>query len=463
MIQTTRSTSDVINSIEEQTQLQAIADLARADAIQTFNYNVRNKIEAYFLTNTYLLNPELTWREIQQNFAEQFFASRTDKRNQFASIATANIANILTNPPKVKGFTNTLVLENEEEFRRILQESVLTTVESGNFFEVIGCEQGDIDTCTLGSFNVNLEFDKLSESDYAKLPSIRVENDATGRVIREPILPRTKFKIYIPVRIFKALAIARSIGSPQTGLTSQQSIQKFSGYGLGMCDQGVCAPRTSISQRPSPIELTQNFCPGDSGPIGMQGAPRENRALSAIDLIPARAGFNSYPINLNNRQETERVLNGIIREEICENARSASFAVIESDFTLLKNDCGSNVPINTVRAIINSVSTATIKRTVDGVEKIADTSYQMYCSKPSSLRIGVTFKEESEKFIVNKKNYEAFPNNGFNVEVSAGIPLKEQSWTCNSDCAPALGFGELFTLAFLDEGNCKAFSCRRGN
>ncbi|HLC36824.1 MAG TPA: hypothetical protein VJK05_04435, partial [archaeon] len=61
MIQTTRSTSDVINSIEEQTQLQAIADLARADAIQTFNYNVRNKIEAYFLTNTYTLDPELTW------------------------------------------------------------------------------------------------------------------------------------------------------------------------------------------------------------------------------------------------------------------------------------------------------------------------------------------------------------------------------------------------------------------
>ena len=459
MIQTARNTSDVINSIEEQTQLQAIADLARADAIQTFNYNVRNKIEAYFLTNTYTLDPELTWREIQQNFAEQFFASRTDKRNQFASIATANIANILTNPPKVKGFTNTLVLENEEEFRRILQESVLTTVESGNFFEVIGCEQGDIDTCTLGSFNVNLEFDKLSESDYAKLPSIRVENDATGRVIREPILPRTKFKIYIPVRIFKALAIARSIGDPQRGLTSDSAIAKFSGYGLGMCDENVCAPRTSISQSPSTIELTQNLCPGDSGPFSLRGGLRDNFALNPVPLSTPGAGFTAYSININNRQQTEQVLNGIIREEICENARSTSFAVVESDFKLLTKDCGSNVPINTVRASIESVSTATIKRTANS--ESAGPDYEMYCSKPSSLKIGITFREENEKFIVNKKNYEAFPNNGFNVEVSAEIQSETRTWQCNSDCETGVGFGDIAGgVDFLTEGNCKAFSCK---
>ena len=45
-------------------------------------------------------------------------------------------------------------------------------------------------------------------SNSERLPFIRVTDDATGRTITEPVIPRGKFRIYVPLRIFKALVCA---------------------------------------------------------------------------------------------------------------------------------------------------------------------------------------------------------------------------------------------------------------
>ena len=45
MVSTERSSSDIINDISEQEEMQALADLARADALQVFNFIIRSDIE----------------------------------------------------------------------------------------------------------------------------------------------------------------------------------------------------------------------------------------------------------------------------------------------------------------------------------------------------------------------------------------------------------------------------------
>src|SRR3989344_799498 len=47
MISTERTTSDIISDISEQQEMQAIADLARADALQVFNFGIRYTIEDF--------------------------------------------------------------------------------------------------------------------------------------------------------------------------------------------------------------------------------------------------------------------------------------------------------------------------------------------------------------------------------------------------------------------------------
>src|SRR3989338_10598697 len=70
MIWTSKTNSDIIGSIEEQSTMQSIADLARADALQTFNYNVRRKLESYFLEsdNVIIVRSSDNWEKIVQEF-----------------------------------------------------------------------------------------------------------------------------------------------------------------------------------------------------------------------------------------------------------------------------------------------------------------------------------------------------------------------------------------------------------
>ena len=82
MIQAERSATDTVDHIESRSKLEATAEMARADAMQVFNYALRKKIEDWLIrpdTGVVFLDLEDTsWEEIQDQFAESKFGSGSE-------------------------------------------------------------------------------------------------------------------------------------------------------------------------------------------------------------------------------------------------------------------------------------------------------------------------------------------------------------------------------------------------
>src|SRR3990167_7452966 len=87
MVDSESKTSNIISDIEEEQKMQTIADLAKADALQAFNFGIRFTIERHFTQdgepgstlvppngipdNEYTLSSEianLSWEEIVSDF-----------------------------------------------------------------------------------------------------------------------------------------------------------------------------------------------------------------------------------------------------------------------------------------------------------------------------------------------------------------------------------------------------------
>ncbi|HLC79060.1 MAG TPA: hypothetical protein VJG83_01395 [archaeon] len=243
MISTERTTSDIISDISEQQEMQAIADLARADALQVFNFGIRYTIEDFSTRdsepqdglpeNVYVVfaSDAQDWETLQQRFVkERFGVGENSSGNAFALLAARHLISLLDRSDDARGYDIELVNPDEATMSTILKDTFNGQVdEDGSldeFFQVIRCEDnsefgsvsGHFDNCT-GSFYVTMDLSKdaMSDEQYEKFPQVRVQNKQTSRVLKEPILPRGKFRIYVPVRLFKALAGAREIADPLGG------------------------------------------------------------------------------------------------------------------------------------------------------------------------------------------------------------------------------------------------------
>src|SRR3990167_1568119 len=97
MIRTERNVTDTIADVQEQQEMQAMADLARADSMQVFNFGVRYQIEQYLTNpqNSILITPDtVTWNELVRDFAIANFGG-TDSGVQFANRTANHLTNIL--------------------------------------------------------------------------------------------------------------------------------------------------------------------------------------------------------------------------------------------------------------------------------------------------------------------------------------------------------------------------------
>ncbi len=281
MIRTERTVTDSVADIQEQQEMQAIADLARADAMQVFNFGVRYQIEQYLTNpdNSILLTPEnVSWNEMVKGFAIANFGG-TDSGVQFANRTANHLTNILGSGKGQDFKTFRLDLESNVELMRVvLQKLFQESVTQEDFFEVIDCPDGVYTTC-VGTFYVNLNMSRLSDEDYEKLPQIRVLNRDSGRVIKEPILPRSNFRIYVPLRIFKALAGAKALAHTPNdapaqdssyvehtesdfGLLSARIHNEFEEMKLGVCDPQNCGFRTDPYLSAAAPLQDGEVCPG---------------------------------------------------------------------------------------------------------------------------------------------------------------------------------------------------------
>lgn len=427
-ISTSATTSNIIASIEEQSQLQAIADLARADAIQAFNYNVRFKMERYLLGEKDIeLNMGKDWQDLQDEFAKAFFANPSQNRYNFAFLLSRNIGFILGNPPSVKGYSIELInTENEAQLTSILQNVVGSSVTQGDFFEVVDCD-GSLSNCDKGTFYINLNFEDLTDEEYEKLPQIRVESLATGRVIREPILPRTNFKIYVPIRIFKAMAISKSLAESKLQTTSFHDTMEKAG--LGMCERNRCYPRTSIYEGKSTDTSNGRLCPGDSG--STFGALRGDLANNEVLLV---YGSNYNPSDLANTQNTlQRIMKGLVCKE--SEGFFTQISAQGADFALKGLECSG-----ISNASVSKLEIGTEARESADVEAIPQAgsggNYSLFCVEPVKLVVGVDFVEQNENYIVNKLQYQALGNDAsFRIALRDSYsPFQGNTWDCYSVC-----------------------------
>lgn len=448
MTATSTNTENIIASIEEQTKMQALADLARADAVQTFNYGVRRRFEEYFLGESRVtITRGQTWEDIKKEFARTFFASEPSTENPygvraFADNATAYIEDILSNSPAIPGFTVTLTKGATKELNDVLQKSVLKSLSdpSKKFFEVVECE-GIISNCVIGTFFVNLDLSEVTDKEYEKLPQIRVENDSTGRVIKEPILPRTNYRIYFPIRIFKAIAIGRTISDPGTGLLSSGLKTQIESYGIGFCDPNQCSPRNEIL--PGKLSTKVGLCPGDSG-----ASTLVNFANETIDPIPFTTGYHSSikEYRATSLDSGQPVLRDKILEKICTHATTSIPSLSGHNVELIGTKCGGK--IQDISLILEQQETVTVKGeleiTAGAIPSFGGSSatpgtttrgpYTLNCLKPSKMEITFLVREKDKKYMVNERNYSTNPLAGFKIEIQDKYTPSSTKWNCLSKC-----------------------------
>ncbi|MDP6671190.1 MAG: hypothetical protein QGI60_05265, partial [archaeon] len=256
MIQSERAASSRIAQEQSMSELQAVADISRSDAIQVFNYGLRKAIEDW-MTNedtggiTLDFMRDRDWDSIKKKFAEAKFGG-TEGR-QFAKFTSASLRAIFFGEGSFGNYS--ISIEGEEAFETMLYELTKKSVAENDFFEVIDCPTGDPKDCDKGTFYVNLKVAKLTQEEYEELPRIRVINKSTGDEIKEIILPRANFRIYVPLRVFKAIAEARAIahypltdgkipaGATDKGLFSPNIHNQIEEMAIGMCDKDYCNPR----------------------------------------------------------------------------------------------------------------------------------------------------------------------------------------------------------------------------
>ncbi len=367
MIQTERKASETIASVESRSDLEAVAQMARADAMQVFNYALRKRIEDWL---THPSGGELilelqdrSWSEIQREFAESKFGGAQSEA--FATFTANALIGIFYEEAH---FGNYLIsLEGRETLKEGLQNAVLQSLD--DFFTVIGCDGGDPKNCPKGTFYVNLHLDRLTQGEYEKLPKLHVVDKATGEELREVILPRTTFRIYVPLRFFKAIAEARALThfpldqinkAPDKGLFSPRVHNTIEEIALGMCDKGYCVPRSNpftppaLSSSGSKLFGQDSFCPGDTD------AANWADGLNMPIECPyewCQVGGVPATYNANNNDDSESMITAvkaITAAKICEvveKAREEGFIDVAEDeglqdvpggdgFYLLGEECG---------------------------------------------------------------------------------------------------------------------------
>ncbi|MFH1545309.1 MAG: hypothetical protein ABIE23_04480 [archaeon] len=309
MIRAERDRIDLIAGIEEQTTMQTIADMERSDAMQILIYDLRFIMERWFNQQSKCgesegkekctggIGPVCKWEEGEEekvfcsfdelvdNFSVTYFGGNgtenEDAASQMSNWMATSLMNLLPREKRVGSYVirieddvneETSVTDKLREGLEILIEKSANS-EEGDFFEVIECENGDPNNC-IGTFYLNFRASELTDKEYEKLPQISIRNTATGRTIRQAILPRENFRVYVPLRIFKAIAEARALAldyyaegeeidwTENYGLLSPRIHNEIEEMRIGMCDAGVCYPRENPYEEPDEKNIKGHLCPG---------------------------------------------------------------------------------------------------------------------------------------------------------------------------------------------------------
>ncbi|MFH1240224.1 MAG: hypothetical protein V1672_03325 [Candidatus Diapherotrites archaeon] len=292
LVQSMLSSEDTVIStiarLESQSKLYAVAHITRADALQIFNYFVRYYIEDWITESggTYLMDDPTVlrnWDDLQKEYAITYFGGGINKGDSFAWKLARNLRSYFRATTSFGNYTMKLEdrdvdmsyfqnPNNADPLKEVIGTTMDESALAGEFFEVIGCENGDPDNCDLGTFYITFAGSKITDEDYEQAPVLKIVDNSTNEFVKIGIIPRHDLRIYVPLRLFKALAIARDAAlnynelnnlSQNNGLLSPRVHNEIEEMKLGFCDKGYCAPRTNPYMPPDAKEW-ENKCNGTS-------------------------------------------------------------------------------------------------------------------------------------------------------------------------------------------------------
>lgn len=398
MNSTQRQAIDTIKDIEEEQKMLAVADLAKADALQVFNFGIRYSIEEWLSydkdpqdgipDNYYNLSPQMAlepdaWEKIKEDFARTQFGVQGGG-SQLAFLASQHITSLLLTSPDVKGYSIDLPKPNEAQLRVLLQKVFEESAKDKDFFEVIECD-GTFNGCSKGTFYVNLNLKSpqeggyLSEEDYEKFPQIKVTNNLTDRVLRQPVLPRGNLQIYVPVRLFKTLSAGLEVAKANgNGVFEQGFKQSVESARSGICDTGSCNARESLNVAADVSDILGSACFGDS----YNHTNRQN-SIDFEDTKYDPSDDRQQGATLKSSVE-QRIINphveNLVREKRLE----------ENDFK-----------VSAVSSIAGTIPVVSRKIIADN--KSGEQAGEAYCTEVSDVAVFIVYEELNKNYIVSQR------------------------------------------------------------
>ena len=228
----------VISSLLNQQEMDAAKDLIRLDSLVTFNILYRAKFFDYYDTNVtesvyHPIDPlDKDWNDFVNGYIRDTFYG-TDSSGQIGSKFAIYVANkMLSLLYDYRGN-----LKNQYFFRiydyyvhktqnsppDLFDTSAVVNLTEGKLREafnnldltLLNCSNQE--SCPNGSFYTNLDITQVDYSTYLNLPRVLVKRNLDNSAMDDSILPRNVISLYIPMRLFGAIAFARKTLSDNFG------------------------------------------------------------------------------------------------------------------------------------------------------------------------------------------------------------------------------------------------------
>ncbi len=307
----------MIALMTSQARLESVARLVRADIFHTFNQHLREVIEDYFRKNPVRIDDLKAWEDwdrLKEEFAEGYFVGEAKFAREIARVLPSLRLDYAA--PYEGHYKIEIYHDDTERFRDVMQETIMLSATEKDFIEIVECE-GEPENCPLGSFYINLRISKLSDEAYESLPMLKVTDLLSGSYVADPIIPRNDIKLYVPLRLFKAMAITRKfmhsdLSAMNTrydfGYLSPRIHNEIDSMALGYCDYGFCYPRENPYFPPSKRYSEDYACSG----AGVTNTLRE---------VSGQFRGEPFKYDLEDKKSPRymsKVLRELVKKRLCE-------------------------------------------------------------------------------------------------------------------------------------------------
>ncbi|MEM4662942.1 MAG: hypothetical protein QXM75_02890 [Candidatus Diapherotrites archaeon] len=334
MIHSERNANTFVENATTDARLEAVARTMRTDALNSFNHYVREEIEYYTSMNPIPIDDLAVWED--WNALIRYFIHGYFGRSGSPMFAS-QIANSM--PEMIRSYKETLTYEarykvdvvgDEDKLKEAILELIIISAEEEDFIEVIECD-GTPQGCPIGSFYINLRLSKLSTDKYESLPRLVVKDLVTGKEIREIILPKTDLKMYVPSRIFKAMAYTRYFlhtdlvninSSNDYGYLSPRIHNELDSMALGICDYGYCKPRESPYFPPTARYIDGEACP--------------NVGRNQLEAVQGNFRGRSFVYNPSDDRSMNETIEKLFKIRVCELSEKHLAKLSSTKFTIAK-------------------------------------------------------------------------------------------------------------------------------